>query len=55
VSEQTAGLRASYATRFGVPDAGRYTNDWASRIDDVLRALKQAEAEVARLREAEEA
>lgn len=38
-----AHLRYRYAGYFGVPDAGRYSHDWATRIDAVL-----AEVEIAR-------
>ena len=38
--------RGLFAAEFGVPDGGRYANDWASRIDDVLAELSSLRGRV---------
>ena len=43
-SEQVEEARRKYATEFDVPDGGRYSNDWATRIDSILAALLDRDA-----------
>lgn len=49
---QVETLRARYASRFGVPDGGRYLNDWTDRVDDVLAEVDALAAQLAETREA---